>query len=65
MKKTHEFKGYYAIYGHGNEPIPATIRLNKGNCIKQWVHDSGITWNECRKKYGWSCKKINILIKPA
>lgn len=40
-----------------------TIKWFKKDSIRALIQGSTLSWEECRK-YGWSCIKVNIHLKP-
>lgn len=47
--------------GHGDV---STLNYFKTNCITNFLKGTNMRWNDARK-YGWRCKKVDIIINLA
>ena len=58
------YKNHYCIFNKYGEPMHATIRFRRKNCIKDFMAGASMTWKECNEKYGWTCHKVTVIIDP-
>lgn len=54
----------YVIVDKHGKPIFETINDKKMSCINEFVdgYSKFITWLELKKRFGYSCQKVEILI---
>lgn len=58
-------KGLWIVANEDNSiNIVSTISFTRKEAIGKFEENGQFPWREYSRKYGWKCKKVNLIIDP-